>query len=41
MLLERGADINFNPFHNESTPPLDIAGNFDSRREALVDWLKD
>ena len=40
MLLEHGADINFNPFHNNSTP-LDIAGNFDSRREALVDWLKE
>ena len=40
MLFQHGADINFNPFHNNSTP-LDIAGNFDSRREALVDWLKD
>jgi hypothetical protein len=39
-VLERGADINFNPFHNDSTS-LDIAANFDSRREALVNWLKE
>jgi hypothetical protein len=40
MLFEHGADINFNPFHNDSTP-LAIARNFDWRREALVDWLKE
>lgn len=39
-LMARGADINFTPDHNKSTP-LDIAPGPDTRREALVSWLRE
>jgi uncharacterized protein len=39
-LLERGADIDAVPDHTDRTP-LDIAGSPDTRREALVAWLRE
>jgi uncharacterized protein len=39
-LLDAGADINWVPFHTESTP-LDIALNPDTRREELAGWLRE
>jgi ankyrin repeat protein len=39
-LLEAGADINWIPFHTESTP-LDIAVTPDTRREELSNWLRE
>jgi ankyrin repeat protein len=39
-LLARGADINAVPFHANSTP-LDIAPGPDTRRGAVISWLRD
>lgn len=39
-LLARGADLNWVPDHNESTP-LGIAASLDTGREALVNWLRE
>jgi hypothetical protein len=41
-LLARGADLNGKPDYAEETP-LDIAGaeGLDTRREALVTWLRE
>jgi uncharacterized protein len=40
FLLARGADINAIPDHTSHTP-LDIAPGPDTRREAVVSWLRD
>ena len=40
FLLARGADINAIPDYAESTP-LDVAPGPDTRREAVVSWLRD
>src|SRR4051794_19882231 len=39
-LLARGADIDHVPDHTDRTP-LDIAGSLDTRRDALVSWLRE
>ena len=38
-LVSRGADIDAVPDYTDQTP-LDIAGSIDTRRDALVDWLR-
>ena len=40
FLLARGADINAIPDHTSHTP-LDIAPGPDTRREAVVSWLRE
>jgi ankyrin repeat protein len=40
FLLARGADVNAVPDYAESTP-LDVAPGPDTRREAVVSWLRD
>jgi hypothetical protein len=40
FLLARGADINAIPDHTKQTP-LDIGPGPDTRREAVVSWLRD
>ena len=40
FLLARGADINAIPDHTDHTP-LDIAAGPDTRREAVVSWLRE
>jgi ankyrin repeat protein len=39
-LLARGAALNWTPDHNKATP-LDIAGSPGTRRETLVNWLRE
>lgn len=39
-LFARGADVNFTPDHNTATP-LDIAPGPDTRREAVITWLRE
>ena len=39
-LLARGADLNWVPDHNRSTP-LGIAASLDTGREALVNWPRE
>jgi hypothetical protein len=39
-LLARGANINAVPDHSKSTP-LDVAPGPDTRREAVVSWLRE
>lgn len=40
FLLARGADPNAIPGYTDHTP-LDIAGSLDTRRQTLVDWLRE
>jgi uncharacterized protein len=39
-LLDRGADINATPDYSD-TPAVEVAGQADTMREALVSWLKE
>lgn len=39
-LFSLGADVNFHPDHNTATP-LDIAPGPDTRRDAVVTWLRE
>jgi ankyrin repeat protein len=40
FLLDHGADLNGTPTYASATTPLDIASSLDTRREALVSWLR-
>lgn len=39
-LLAKGADINGHPGYTDQSP-LDVAGSIDTRRDTMVDWLRD
>jgi hypothetical protein len=39
-LRARGASINATPSYSDSTP-LQVAAEADTRRQALVDWLRE
>jgi len=40
-LLAQGADINASPDYAHGQTVLEVAGDADTRRRALVDWLKE
>ena len=40
-LLAQGANINTSPAHAHHETPLQVAGAADTRRQTLVDWLKE
>lgn len=40
-LLDQGADINTSPGYAHHQTPLQVAGAADTRRQTLVDWLKE
>jgi uncharacterized protein len=39
VILSRGAEIDATPWHSEQTP-LDIAGETDTRRATMTEWLR-